>query len=175
MVAPHLARDHGVMKSTAAPPHQAGRVQRSLAHRANQAMKQILISIGFISAIAAAVAAGTGVAQAASSPSVVGQKYSDAQSALSGAGFTIVVSNTVGDQTARPDCVVTHQQDRTVPAPENTAASPSKQTLLALNCDAQVASAKSPGNSLASPEGRAAAASAAASAAATTPAAAPPS
>jgi hypothetical protein len=42
---------------------------------------------------------------------------------------------------------------------------------LALNCDAQVASAKSPGNSLGSPEGRAAAASAAA---ATTKPAAPP-
>jgi hypothetical protein len=165
------------MKSLAAPPHQAGRVQRSLAHRANQAMKQILISIAFISAIAAAAATGTGVAQAASSPSVVGQKYSDAQGALSGAGFTTVVSNTVGDQTARPDCIVTHQEDRTVPPPENTSASPSKQTLLALNCDAQVASAKSPGNSLASPEGRAAAASVAAktSAAAKTPAAAPPS
>jgi hypothetical protein len=134
-------------------------------------MKQILIGIAFTSAIVAAVATGTGVAQAASSPSVVGQKYSDAQGTLSGAGFTIVVSNTVGDQTARPDCVVTHQQDRTVPPPENTSAAPGKQTLLALNCDAQVASAKSPGNSLASPEGRAAAASAAAK----TPAAQPPS
>jgi len=171
MVASPLAGDYGVMKSPAAPPHQAGRVQRSLAHRANQAMKQILISIAFTSAIAAAAATGTGVAQAASSPSVVGQKYSDAQSALSGAGFTIVVSNTVGDQTARPDCIVAHQQDRTVPPPENTSASPSKQTLLDLNCDAQVASATSPGNSLASPEGRAAAAAAAAK----TPAARPPS
>jgi hypothetical protein len=171
MVASHPARDHRVMKSFAAPPHQAGRVQQSLAHSANQAMKQILISIAFISAIAAAAASGTGVAQAASSPSVVGQKYSDAQAALSGAGYTIVVSNTVGDQTARPDCIVDHQQDRTVPPPENTSASPSKQTLLALNCDAQVASATSPGNSLASPQGRAAAAAAAAK----TPAAPPKS
>jgi hypothetical protein len=110
----------------------------------------------------AAAVTGSGVAQAASSPSVVGQKYSDARSALSGAGFAIVVSSTVGDQTAWPDCVVTRQQDRTVPPPENTGASASNQTLLALNCDAQVASAKSPGNSLASPVGRAAAASAAA-------------
>jgi len=171
MASSHPARDHGLMESLAAPLHQAGRVQRSLAHRAYQAMKQILISMAFASAIVAAMATGTGVAQAASSPSVVGQKYSDAQSTLSGAGFTIVVSNTVGDQTARPDCVVAHQQDRTVPPPENTSASPGKQTLLALNCDAQVASAKSPGNSLASPEGRAAAASAAAK----TPAPAPPS
>jgi hypothetical protein len=175
MVVSLPARDHGLMESLAAPPHQAGRIQRSLVQRTNQTMKQILIGLAFTSAIVATVATGTGVAQAASSPSVVGQKYSDAQSALSGAGFTIVVSNTVGDQTARPDCVVTHQQDRTVPPPQNTSASPSKQTLLALNCDAQVASAKSPGNSLASPVGRAAAAAAAASAAAKTPAPAPPS
>lgn len=125
-------------------------------------MKQVLISTAVTSAIVAAAATGTGVAQAAPSPSVVGQKYSDAQTALSGAGYAIVVSNTVGDQVARPSCIVTHQQDRTEPAPENTGASPTNQTLLALNCDAQVASATSPGNSLASPEGRAAAASAAA-------------
>jgi hypothetical protein len=117
----------------------------------------------FTSAIVAAAATGAGVASAASSPSVVGQKYSDARAALSGAGFAIVVSSTVGDQTGWPDCIVTRQQDRTVPPPENTGASASNQTLLALNCDAQVASAKSPGNSVASPEGRAAAASAAAS------------
>ncbi|MBB5167754.1 PASTA domain-containing protein [Mycobacterium sp. AZCC_0083] len=159
------------MKSLAAPPHQAGRVQRPAAHRANVALNQVLITVGFTSAIVAAAAAGTGVAQAASSPSVVGQKYSDARAALSGAGFTVVVSNTVGDQTAWPDCIVARQQDQSVPPPENTGASATNQTLLALNCDAQVASAKSPGNSLASPQGRAAAASAAA---ATTKPAAPP-
>jgi hypothetical protein len=121
------------------------------------------VCVAFASAIVAAAAIGTGVAQAASSPSVVGQKYSDARAALSGAGFAIVVSSTVGDQTAWPDCIVTRQQDRTEQPPENTGASASNQTLLALNCDAQVASAKSPGNSLASPQGRAAAAAAAAS------------
>jgi hypothetical protein len=171
MVPSQPARDHGMMKSLAAPPHQVWRVQRPDAHRANLALNQALITVGFTSALVAAAAAGTGVAQAASSPSVVGQKYSDARAALSGAGFTVVVSNTVGDQTAWPDCVVTRQQDQSVPPPENTGASATNQTLLALNCDAQVASAKSPGNSLASPEGRAAAASAAAD---TTKPAAPP-
>jgi hypothetical protein len=123
----------------------------------------MLAGIAFVAVIAAVAITGTAVAQAASSPSVVGQKYSDARSALSGAGFTIVVSSTVGDQVAWPDCIVTRQQDRSVPPPENTAGSTSNQTLLSLNCDAQVATAKAPGNSLASPEGRAAAASAAAS------------
>jgi hypothetical protein len=152
-----------MMKSLATLPHRAGRVQRSIFHRANCTTNQVAMWTAFTSAIVAAAAIGTGVAQAASSPSVVGQKYSDARSALSGAGFTVVVSSTVGDQTAWPDCIVTRQQDQSVAPPENTGASASNQTLVSLNCDAQVASAKSPGNSLASPEGRAAAASAAAS------------
>ncbi len=103
---------------------------------------------------------------------MVGQKYSDAKGALAGAGYSIIVSTTVGDEFARDDCVVTHQQDRTVPPPENTGASPTKQTLLSLNCDAAVASKTEAGNSLASPEGRAAAAAAAAAKASA--AAAPP-
>lgn len=119
------------------------------------------------SAAVVAVLVAAGPAQAASSPTVVGQKYSDAKGALAGAGYTIVVSTTVGDELVRDDCVVTHQQDRTVPPPENTGASATKQTLLSLNCDAAVASATKPGNSLASPEGRAAAAAAKASATAT--------
>ncbi len=98
---------------------------------------------------------------------MVGQKYSDAKGALASAGYSIVISTTVGDEQSRDDCVVTHQQDRTVPPPENTGASATKQTLLSLNCDAAVASATKPGNSLASPEGRAAAAAAKASATAT--------
>jgi hypothetical protein len=170
MLPSHPTRDHGVMRSLAVLPHPAAHDRQPVPHRAIQAMKQVLVSGAVTAAIVAAAAAGTGVAQAAASPSVVGQKYSDAQTALSGAGFAIVVSNTVGDQVSRPDCIVTHQQDRTDPAPENTGASASSQTLLALNCDAPVASATSPGNSLASPEGRAAAA-AASSAAAATPAA----
>ena len=171
MVWSQQARHHEVMKSPAAPPHRAGRAERPLIFGAKSATNQTVMCIAFGAAIAALAIAGTGVAQAASSPSVVGQKYSDARSALSGAGFTVVVSSTVGDQTAWPDCIVTRQQDQSVPPPENTGASASNQTLVSLNCDAQVASAKSPGNSLASPEGRAAAASAAA---ATTKPAAPP-
>ena len=118
----------------------------------NRAFKPILLGVAVGSMVAATVL-GTGVAEAASSPNVVGQKYSDARGALSGAGYAIVVSNTVGDQVSWPDCIVTHQQDRSVPPPENTGASATNQTLLALNCDAQLASAKTPGNSLASPAG----------------------
>ncbi|WP_101946276.1 hypothetical protein [Mycobacterium sp. 3519A] len=104
---------------------------------------------------------GCGVAEADSQPSVVGQKYSDASSALSSAGLGVVVSTTVGDSVDRSDCIVTRQQSRTEAPPENTSAGPTNQVLLSLNCGAPVASATSSGNSLASPEGRAAAAAAA--------------
>ena len=116
-------------------------------------------------AVAAAVAvaglAGAGIAEANSSPNVVGQKYGDASSALSAAGYKPVVSSTVGDQLAWSNCIVSNQRDRKAAPPPNSGGSPTNQTLVSLNCDAPVASATSPGNSLASPEGRAAAAAAA--------------
>jgi hypothetical protein len=116
-------------------------------------------------AVAAVVAvaglAGTAVAGASSSPNVVGQKYGDASSTLNAAGYKPVVSTTVGDQLAWSNCIVTNQRDRKAAPPPNSGGSPSNQTLVSLNCDAPVASATAPGNSLASPQGRAAAAAAA--------------
>lgn len=133
-------------------------------YRETDRPRWILCGAAIVSTAFAALVVATGQASAASSPSVVGQKYSDAKGALASAGYSIVVSTTVGDEADRDECVVSHQQDRTVPPPENTGASPTKQTLLSLNCDAAVASATKSGNSLASPEGRAAAAAAKASA-----------
>jgi hypothetical protein len=114
-------------------------------------------------AIAALGVAGSAVAQADSSTDVTGQKYSDAQSALSSAGLKPVVETVVGDQKAWPDCVVTRTQKRTVQPPENSSGSATNEMLVSLNCDAGVATATAPGNSAASPEGRAAIAAAAAS------------
>jgi hypothetical protein len=118
-----------------------------------------------VSTVAAALAAlaisGTGVAAAATD--VTGQKYSDAQGALSSAGLKPVVETVVGDQKAWPDCVVTRTQKRTVQPPENTGGSATNEMLVSLNCEAGIATATTPGNSAASPEGRAAAAAAAAS------------
>jgi hypothetical protein len=109
-------------------------------------------------------AAGGGVADAATgAPDVTGKKYSDAQSAISGAGFTPVVSTVFGDRNNWSNCLVTDTQQRTVQPPPNSSGSAVKQILVALNCDAGVASATRPGNSAASPEGRAATAAAAAS------------
>ncbi|MEU0496895.1 PASTA domain-containing protein [Mycobacterium sp. NPDC006124] len=118
------------------------------------------------SAASAALCFGAGVAQAGSSPDVVGQKYSDAETAISNAGLKPVVSTTVGDQKAWPDCLVTNTVARTVPPPENSGGSATNQLLVSLNCDDGEASAKTPGFSAASPEGKAAAAAASSSAAA---------
>jgi hypothetical protein len=124
--------------------------------------KTVLFGASVAVSSAAIVVFGSVVAQAASDPNVVGQKYSDATGQLSSAGLSVVVSTTVGDSVARPDCIVTRQQARTEAPPENTGAGPTNQVLLSLNCGAPVASATSSGNSLASPEGRAAAAAASA-------------
>jgi len=113
------------------------------------------------SLVALAISA-SGVAAAAGSD-VTGQKYSDAQSALSSAGLKPVVETVVGDQKAWPDCVVTRAQKRTVQPPENSSGSATDEMLVSLNCEAGIATATTPGNSAASPEGRAAAAAAAAS------------
>jgi hypothetical protein len=127
-------------------------------------MREITCALSFLGAsvaLASLAVAGSGVAVAASSPDVTGQKYSDAQSVISGAGFTPVVESTVGDQKAWPDCIVTRTQQRTVQPPENTSGSATTQLLVSLNCDAGVASATVPGPSAASPQGKAAAAAAA--------------
>jgi hypothetical protein len=123
--------------------------------------RSVLEASATAAAFAALGLAGSGVAVADSGPDVTGQKYSDAQSALSGAGLTPVVETTVGDQKARPDCVVTRAQKRTVQPPPDSSGSATTQMLVSLNCEAPIASATAPGNSAASPEGRAAVAAAA--------------
>src|SRR5262245_15185205 len=108
-----------------------------------QPNRAVLLGASIALTSVAAIALGSIVAQAASQPNVVGQKYSDATSQLSGAGLSVVVSTTVGDTVDRADCIVTRQQARTEAAPENTSASATNQVLLSLNCGAPVASATS--------------------------------
>jgi hypothetical protein len=128
-----------------------------------------------LSTASTALLLGSGVAQASSAPNVVGQKYSDASAAISGAGMTAVVSTTVGDHNAKADCMVVNQVSRTVPPPEDSSGSATNQVLVSLNCDSGEASGKTPGFSAESPEGRAAAAAASSSAAAASPSATAPS
>jgi hypothetical protein len=103
-----------------------------------------------------------GAPLAGASPTVTGQKYSDASSTLSSAGFKAVVASTVGDRLRWPDCVVSAQRDKGV-AQQGSHASVAvgKTVEVTLNCDAQPASATTPGLSAGSPDGRAAKAAAA--------------
>lgn len=85
-----------------------------------------------------------------------GETYGDAAGQISGTGKTAVVATKSGDMLPQDECVVTHSQ--TAPWVKGASFTPDTNTmLLDLNCNAKVATAKSPGNSAASPEGRAAA------------------
>jgi hypothetical protein len=99
---------------------------------------------------------GSGIAAA---DGYSGQTYADASKAISDAGKKAVIASRVGDTLADDDCIVTHSQS----APwikGNDFAPVSDTVLVYLNCNATVATAKDPGNSAASPEGRAAIAAA---------------
>ena len=94
---------------------------------------------------------GTGVAAA---DDYAGETYSDASSALSGASEKGVIAGVVGDSVSQGDCIVTRSQK--APWLKGDNFSPVTDTvLLYLNCNAKLATAGKPGNSLASPEGRA--------------------
>jgi hypothetical protein len=130
-------------------------------------MKYVTYVLGMSATAAAGAAlalAGSGVSVAGTPPNVVGQTYSTAQSAITGAGFTPVIRSTVGDQVAWPNCIVTGTQQHMVQPPPNSSGSAVTQLYVSLNCNAGVASATQPGNSAASPAGKAAIAAAAASA-----------
>jgi hypothetical protein len=104
---------------------------------------------------------GTGVAAA---DAYAGQTYSDASSALSNAKMKGVVASRVGDALPQDQCVVTRSENAPWIKGDHFA-TVSDTVLLYLNCNAAVASPTSPGNSAASPEGRAAIAAANAAAA----------
>lgn len=99
---------------------------------------------------------GSGVAAA---DDYAGQTYGDASKAIADAGKKAVVSSRAGDTLADDECIVTHSQS--APWVKGDDFAPVTDTVLVnLNCNATVATAKDPGNSAASPEGRAAIAAA---------------
>src|ERR1700755_1595088 len=99
---------------------------------------------------------GSGVAAADDSS---GQTYGEASKAISEAGKKAVIASRAGDTLADDDCIVSHSQS--APWIKGDDFSPVTDTVLVyLNCNATVASAKDPGNSAGSPEGRAAIAAA---------------
>ena len=99
---------------------------------------------------------GTGIAAA---DDYSGQTYSDASKAISDAGQKAVIASRAGDTLSDDDCIVTHSQS--APWIKGDDFSPVTDTVLVyLNCNATVATAKDPGNSAGSPEGKAAIAAA---------------
>ena len=125
-------------------------------------MKKLIVRAGVVGVTVMSIAtAGTGVAAA---DDYAGKTYADASSALSGASLKGVIAGRVGDTLPTDQCVVTHSEK--APWIKGTSFNAVTDTvLLYLNCNATVASATSPGNSAASPEGRAAIAAAKAAAA----------
>ena len=88
---------------------------------------------------------GTGVASA---DALAGMTYAAASKALGGSGLTPIIATRVGSFLADDDCIVTRSQLRAVKGKPTA-------ILLFLNCNATVATNGSPGNSAASPEGKA--------------------
>lgn len=115
------------------------------------------VSAGVLTAAAVSTMVfGPGVAAA---DDYAGKKYSDVTSALADANLKGVIATRSGDMLADSDCVVTHSEK----APwikGDDFARVTDTVLLFLDCNAGVASATTPGNSAASPEGRAAIAAA---------------
>jgi hypothetical protein len=122
-------------------------------------MNKLMTRITAICAAAAALTAalGTGIAVA---DDYAGKTYADTQSALSSANLKGVIASRVGDAVSQDKCVVTRSEKAHWIKGDKFAAV-SDTVLLFLNCNAAVASPTSPGNSVASPEGRAAIAAAA--------------
>ncbi len=97
---------------------------------------------------------GTGVAAA---DDFAGQKYADAATVASNKGLSVIISSRVGAKAPLGQCIVTSSQ--AAPFLHN-GDHVTKTMLFNLNCNAEYASANSPGPSTASPEGRAAKAAA---------------
>lgn len=113
--------------------------------------KLVRVGLGVIGLGAMSLTLGSGVALA---DDYAGKSYSDASSAISGAGQKAVIASSVGDSLSQGDCVVTRSQKAAWLKGDNF--SPVTDTvLLYLNCNAKLATAGKAGNSLASPEGQA--------------------
>ena len=65
------------------------------------------------SAFAAAVASLILISQADAAPDQTGQTFAEAKAALAQAGYSVVVSTTVGDQLSQNDCLVVRQETTT--------------------------------------------------------------
>lgn len=118
-----------------------------------------LLGIAVITIAASVIPVGVLATGVAAADDYAGMTYSDALSALRNASKRGVIASRTGDSASNEDCVVTGSEQ----APWVKGADFSRVTdtvLLNLTCNARVATATRPGNSAASPEGRAAIATA---------------
>ena len=124
-------------------------------------MKKLVVCGTGAFGVAAAALGLFGAGIAAAAPDVVGKTYSDASSAISDAGAKAVIASRVGDKLSQDQCLVTNAWN--APFVRDDGGSfghASSEIMLALNCNGGYATAGNPGNSVASPAGRAAKAAA---------------
>ena len=112
--------------------------------------KLIVVGSGAIGALAVSALLGAGVASA---DDYAGQTYSDASSAASDAGQTVVVAGRVGDKLSQDDCIVERSQNAPF-ASANDGAHVSDTVQFYLNCNGGYATATKPGTSLGTQEWR---------------------
>jgi hypothetical protein len=117
------------------------------------------VGVGVVAAAAATMMTMMLTPGIAAADDYAGQKYSDVTSKLADASLTGVIATRTGDTMNDDDCVVTSSEK--APWIKGDDFSPVTDTvLLNLNCYSGVASAKTSGNSTASPAGKAAIAAA---------------
>jgi|SoiMethySBSTD1v2_1073268.scaffolds.fasta_scaffold310659_1 hypothetical protein len=124
--------------------------------------KHVVLNASVLSAITVSMAMfGTAVAVA---DNYAGMTYADAAAGLNKAGLTPIIATKVGEMLPRDQCVVIRSeqpQRLTITAgKKQTFGKVTDTVLLFLNCETPIASAGRPGNSAASPEGKAAKAAA---------------
>jgi hypothetical protein len=112
--------------------------------------KLIVVGSGAIGALAVSALLGGGVASA---DDYAGQTYSDASSAASDAGQTVVIAARTGDKLAQDDCLV--ERSQTAPfASANDGVHVDSTVQFYLNCNGGYATAATPGTLVGSQEGR---------------------
>lgn len=120
-------------------------------------MKKVLIRRAGLVGAATGMFAFFGTGSAAAVNDYVGQTYNDAATAIYNGGQTPVISTRIGSFLPTGACIV--NGSRTASFLDSSGNNNSK-VLLSLNCNYMFALAGVPGNSLGSPEGRAARAAA---------------
>jgi hypothetical protein len=115
--------------------------------------KYLTVGIGAVGAATASFAVlGSGIASATNE--YAGQTYADAAQAISDAGESATIATRVGSFLPTDECIVTGS--RSADFLDSSGVNAGGRVLLYLNCNSTFATAGVPGNSIGSPEGRAA-------------------